>query len=185
MTSSPKPNALSPLARAIKPILHSKEHVASNFKSAPDNRYFEDYISGAVHEFGSIAVDEKEVIEFGKRYVPLSYHLDKEAAKNSIYGGVIASGWHTAALMMRIYTEIYLSQVANLGSPGGDELRWNKPVFPGDELSVHATVLEARRSESHPDRGIVRTFIEVLNQKREVVMSLKLVNFVRCREPKA
>jgi acyl dehydratase len=131
--------------------------VTSHFKSTPDDRYFEDYVPGAVHEFGSIAVDEKEVIEFGKRYVPLSYHVDKEAAKNSIYGGVIASGWHTAALMMRIYTEIYLSQVANLGSPGSDELRWNKPVFPGDELSVRATVLEARRSESRPDRGIVRT----------------------------
>ena len=67
-------------------------------------------------------------------------------------------------------------------SPGGDELRWDKPVFPGDELSVRATVLEARRSESRPDRGIVRTFIEVLNQKREVVMSMKMVNFVRCRQ---
>ena len=128
--------------------------MTSHFKSTPDDRYFEDYVPGAVHEFGSIAVDEKEVIEFGKRYMPLSYHVDKEAAKNSIYGGVIASGWHTAALMMRIYTEIYLSQVANLGSPGGDELRWNKPVFPGDELSVRATVLEARRSESRPDRGV-------------------------------
>ena len=156
--------------------------MTSHFKSTPDDRYFEDYVPGAVHEFGSIAVDEKEVIEFGKRYVPLSYHVDKEAAKNSIYGGVIASGWHTAALMMRIYTEIYLSQVANLDSPGGDDLRWTKPVFPGDELSVRATVLEARRSESRPDRGIVRTFIEVLNRKREVVMSLKMVNFVRCRE---
>ena len=185
MTSSPKLNALSPLARAIKRILHSKEHVASNFKSAPDDRYFEDYVPGTVHEFGSIKVDEEEVLEFGRRYVPLPYHIDKEAAKNSLYGGVIASGWHTAALMMRIYTEIYLSQVANLGSPGGDELRWDKPVFPGDELSVRATVLEARRSQSRPDRGIVRTFIEVLNQKREVVMSLKMVNFVRCREPKA
>jgi acyl dehydratase len=159
--------------------------VTSHFKSTPDDRYFEDYVPGAVHEFGSIAVDEEEVIEFGKRYVPLSYHVDKEAAKNSIYGDVIASGWHTAALMMRTYSETYLSQVANLGSPGGDELRWNKPVFPGDELSVRATVLEARRSESRPDRGIVRTFIEVLNQKREVVMSLKMVNFVRCREPQA
>src|SRR5258705_13673159 len=117
MTSSPKPSALSPLARAIKPILHSKEHVASNFKSAPDNRYFEDYISGAVHEFGSIAVDEKEVIEFGKRYVPLSYHLDKEAAKNIIYGGVIASRCHTAGFILLIYTEIYISQVVKLGSP--------------------------------------------------------------------
>jgi acyl dehydratase len=155
--------------------------MTSTFTTAPDNRYFEDYTLGAVHEFGSVNVDEGEVIEFGKRYVPLSSHTDKEAAKNSIYGGVIASGWHTAALMMRIYTENYLSQVANLGSPGGDELRWDKPVFPGDVLSVRATVLEARRSESRSDRGIVRTFIEVLNQRREVVMSMKMVNFVRCR----
>src|SRR5215212_45046 len=98
------------------------------FANLPDNRYFEDHVAGAVHEFGSIKVDEQEVIEFGKRYVPLFYHTDKDAAKNSIYGGLIASGWHTAALMMRIYTENYLSKVANLGSPGGDELRWDKPV---------------------------------------------------------
>lgn len=155
---------------------------SSGFSHSPEDRYFEDYIPGAVHEFGFIEVDEDEVLEFGKRYVPLSYHVDKEAAKNSIYGGVIASGWHTAALMMRIYTENYLSKVANLGSPGGDELRWDKPVFPGDQLSVRATVLEVRRSESRSDRGIVRTFIEVLNQKYEVVMSMKMVNFVRCRE---
>lgn len=155
--------------------------MSTKFATAPDRRYFEDYIPGDVHEFGSIPVDEQEVIEFGKRYVPLSYHVDKEAAKKSIYGGVIASGWHTASLMMRVYTENYLSQVANLGSPGGDELRWDKPVFPGDVLSVRATVLDTRRSESRPDRGIVRTFIEVLNQKNEVVMSMKMVNFVRCR----
>jgi len=154
----------------------------SLFAHLPEDRYFEDYLPGDVHEFGSISVDEDEVLEFGRRYVPLSYHIDKEAAKNSIYGGVIASGWHTAALMMRIYTENYLSRVANLGSPGGDELRWDKPVFPGDELTVRATVLVARRSESRPDRGIVHTFIEVLNQKKEVVMSMKMVNFVRCRD---
>jgi acyl dehydratase len=154
----------------------------STFSSPPDDRYFEDYVPGSVHEFGSITVDEQEVLDFGRRFVPLSYHIDKEAAKQSIYGGLIASGWHTAALAMRIYSENYLSQVANLGSPGGDELRWDKPVFPGDELSVRATVLEARRSESRPDRGIVRTFVEVLNQKREVVMSMKMVNFVRGRE---
>jgi acyl dehydratase len=153
----------------------------SNFAHPPEDRYFEDYIRGAVHEFGSIEVDEAEVIEFGRRYVPLSYHIDKEAAQRSMYGGLIASGWHTAALMMRVYTEHYLSRVANLGSPGGDELRWDKPVFPGDRLSVRATVMETRRSESRPDRGIVRTFIEVLNQKREVVMSMKMVNFVRVR----
>jgi acyl dehydratase len=157
----------------------------SGFAHSPEDRYYEDYVPGSTHEFGSIRVDENEVLEFGRRYVPLSYHTDKEAAKNSIYGGVIASGWHTAALMMRSYTDNYLSRVANLGSPGGDELRWDKPVFPGDELSVRATVLEARRSESRPDRGIVRTFIEVLNQKKEVVMSMKMVNFVRCRDSKS
>jgi acyl dehydratase len=152
------------------------------FAHPPDSRYFEDYVAGTVHEFGSIRVDEEEVLEFGRRYVPLAYHTDKQAAKASIYGGVIASGWHTAALMMRVYTANYLSQIANLGSPGGDELRWNKPVFPGDSLSIRATVLETRLSGSRPDRGIVRTFIEVLNQKREVVMSMKMVNFVKRRQ---
>ena len=156
--------------------------MTTHFKNSTANRYFEDYVPGAVHEFGAIKVDEQEVLDFGRRYVPLSYHIDREAAKQSIYGGVIASGWHTAALMMRVYVENYLSQVANLGSPGGDELRWDNPVFPGDELSVRATVLAARRSESRPDRGIVRTFIEVLNQKNQVVMSMKMVNFVKCRE---
>ena len=155
---------------------------SSTFTTSPENRYFEDYVAGAVHEFGAIAVDEQEVLDFGKRFVPLSYHIDKEAAKRSLYGGLIASGWHTAALMMRLYTDNYLSKVANLGSPGCDELRWPKPVFPGDELSLRVTVLETRRSDSKPDRGIVRSFVEVLNQKREVVMSLKMVNFVRSRQ---
>jgi acyl dehydratase len=151
----------------------------SSFTTFPDSGYFEDYVAGAVHEFGTIAVTEQEVLEFGKRFVPLSYHTDPELAKKSIYGGLIASGWHTAALMMRLYTDNYLSRVANLGSPGCDELRWDKPVFAGDDLSIRVTVLETRRSESKPDRGIVRSFVEVLNQKREVVMSVKMVNFVR------
>jgi acyl dehydratase len=154
----------------------------SSFITSPENRYFEDYVAGAVHEFSSIAVEEQEILDFGKRYVPLSYHTDPELAKKSIYGRLIASGWHTAALMMRLYTDNYLSKVANLGSPGCDELKWDKPVFPGDDLSIRVTVLETRRSESKPDRGIVRSFVEVLNQKREVVMSLKMVNFVRSRE---
>jgi acyl dehydratase len=156
--------------------------MSNSFTTTPENRYFEDYVAGSVHEFGSVNVDENEVIDFGKRFVPLPYHTDKEEAKNSIYGGLIASGWHTAALMMRLYTDNYLSKIANLGSPGVDELRWDKPVFPGDRLSIRVTVLEARRSASKPDRGILRSFIEVLNQKREVVMSLKSVNFVRTRQ---
>ena len=153
----------------------------SSFTKSPDSRYFEDYVAGSVHEFGPIAVEENEVLDFGKRFVPLSYHTDTEAAKKSIYGGLIASGWHTAALMMRLYTDHYLSKVANLGSPGCDELRWSKPVFPGDELCIRVTVMETRRSDSKPDRGIVQSFTEVLNQKRDVVMSVKMVNFVRAR----
>lgn len=155
--------------------------MSTGFTTTPDNLYFEDYVTGSVQEFGSIVVDEQEVIDFGKRFVPLSYHTDRETAKNSIYGGLIASGWHTAALMMRLYTDNYLSKVANLGSPGVDELRWDKPVFPGDQLSIRVTVLEARCSTSKPDRGIVQSFCEVLNQNREVVMTVKMVNFVRSR----
>jgi acyl dehydratase len=104
--------------------------LASNFKTAPDNRCFEDYAPGIVHEFGSITVDEEEILEFGKRYVPLSYHVDKEAAKNSIYGGLIARGWHAAALMMPVYTENYLSQVANPDRPKVTSCSATKPFFP-------------------------------------------------------
>ena len=106
------PDRKDPMRIFIKtPPLFSKgiereEMRPAPFANPPGNRYFEDYIAGAVHEFGSIRVDEQEVLDFGKRYVPLSYHTDKEAAKNSIYGGLIASGWHTAALMMRVYTDI-------------------------------------------------------------------------------
>jgi acyl dehydratase len=156
--------------------------MSNSFSSSPDNRYFEDYVTGSVHEFGTIAVEEKEVLDFGRRFVPLSYHVDKETAKKSIYGSLIASGWHTAALMMRLYTDHYLSKVANLGSPGCDELKWDKPVFPDDTLSIRVTVLETRRSESKPDRGIVRSFVEVLNQRRAVVMNVKMVNFVQSRD---
>ncbi len=154
----------------------------SSFTTPAEDRYFEDYVPGSVHEFGSITVDLDEVISFGKRFVPFPYHIDPELAKKSIYGGLIATGWHTAALMMRLYTDHYLSKVANVSSPGGDELRWNKPVRPGDELSIRVTVLETRLSASKPDLGIVRSFIEVLNQHREVVMNLKLVNMVRSRK---
>ena len=154
----------------------------SSFATSVDNRYFEDYVAGSVHEFGPIAVEREEVVSFGKRFVPLPYHTDAERAKESIYGGLIASGWHTAGLMMRLYTDNYLSKVANVGSPGCDELRWDKPVYPGDELSIRVTVLETRLSQSKPDRGILRSFVEVLNQKRAVVMSLKMVNFVKSRE---
>jgi len=152
------------------------------FKTPVEDRYFEDYVAGAVHELGSISVDEAEVIAFGKRFDPQRFHTEPAAAKHSSFGGLIASGWHTASLMMRLFVKHYLSRVASLGSPGVDELRWLKPVFPGDRLSVRVTVTEATRSRSKPDRGIVRSYIEVLNQRNEIVMTMKALNMIGGRE---
>jgi acyl dehydratase len=153
------------------------------FTTSVENRYFEDYIPGAVHEFDqTISVSEEEIIDFARRYDPQPFHVDRERAKQTEFGGLIASGWHTAGIMMRLYADQYLSKVASLASPGVDEMRWLEPVRPGDVLSIRVTVLETNRSRSKPDRGIVRSFAEVLNQRREVVMSLKAVNFLRCRE---
>jgi acyl dehydratase len=144
--------------------------------------YFEDYVVGTVHEFGSIVVEEAEVIDFARRFDPQPFHIDPAAAKQSVFGGLIASGWHTAAMMMGMIVEHYLAQSASLGSPGIDELRWLKPVRPGDTLTARVTVLESRRSRSKPDRGIVYSLIEVLNQHQEMVMTLKALNLIRCRE---
>ena len=159
--------------------------MTAQFSTPVEDRYFEDYVAGSVHEFGRIAVDEREVIEFASRYDPQPFHTDPQAARRSPFGGLIASGWHTAGLMMRLVVEHYLSRVASLASPGVDELRWTQPVRPGDTLSVRATVLEARRSRSKPDRGIVHTRFEVLNQRGEVVMSVKAMNMLRAREPES
>ena len=154
---------------------------ASSFTVPITDRYFEDYVPGSVYEYGTILVDEAEVIEFAKRFDPQAMHIDAEAAGRGPYGGLIASGWHTASMMMRLLVDNFVSKVASLGSPGVDELRWIRPVRPGDLLRVRITVLEARRSRSKPDRGLVRTTIEVLNQKGEVVMSHNAMHLFRCR----
>ena len=108
-------------------------------------------------------------------------HTDPAAAAHGHFGGLIASGWHTAALMMRLFTTHFLSPASSVASPGLDELRWLKPVRPGDSLSLRVSVLEARRSRSRPGEGIVRGLVEVLNQRGEVMMSLKSISFIRCR----
>ncbi|HEX6751107.1 MAG TPA: MaoC family dehydratase [Longimicrobium sp.] len=152
-----------------------------SFRVPREDRWFEDYEPGSVHEFGSIVVREEEVLAFGRRFDPQPFHTDPSAAAETEYGGLIASGWHTAGLMMRLYSDHYLSKVATLVSPGVDDLRWLKPVRPGDELVLRVTVAEARRSRSRPDRGLVRSDVEVLNQRGEVVMTLSALNFFRTR----
>ena len=148
-------------------------------------RWFEDYGPGRVLEFGAAVVDGSEIVEFARRYDPQPFHVDPEAAARSPFGGLIASGWHTGSLMMAMLVEHYLSPASSLGSPGLDELRWLAPVRPGDTLSVRVTIVEARRSQSRPDRGLLRSQIEVLNQRRQVVMSMKALNFILCRPASA
>ena len=148
------------------------------------DRWFEDYVPGAVHDLGSVVVDEQEVIAFARQFDPQPFHLDKEWAERSAFGGLIASGWHTACMVMRLICDHYLSEVSSEGSPGIDELRWLRPVRPGDQLTVRITILDARRSRSRPERGIVRSQTETLNQDGEVVMHLTSTIFIRCRNQK-
>ena len=149
--------------------------------TASEERYLEDYIPGSVFEYGEIQVEEAEVLEFARRYDPQYIHTNADAAARGPFGGLIASGWHTAALMMRLLVDNFLPKTASLGSPGIDELRWQRPVRPGDVLRIRVTVLEVTPSRSKPDRGMVRGLIEVLNQRNEVVMSLKPANIIARR----
>lgn len=144
-------------------------------------RYFEDYPEGLTATLGPVRVREEDIIAFAQRYDPQYFHLDPVAARQSPYGGLIASGWHTCALMMRLLVDHFLSAESSLGSPGIDELRWRAPVRPEDRLSVHLRVIEARPSQSKPDRGLIRTAIEVRNQRGEAVMTLTAMNLVRRR----
>jgi acyl dehydratase len=153
------------------------------FSRPISDRYFEDYVENDVHCFGTIAVEADELIAFAKRFDPQTMHTDPEAAKHTPFGGLIASGWHTAGLVMRLYVEHYLTHVASLASPGLDELRWLKPVRPGDTLSVRVTVLNTAPSKSKPDRGAVTSFVEAINQAGDIVMTFKGVNIIAKRPP--
>ena len=148
---------------------------------ASEHRHFEDYVPGSVFEYGEVTVSEAEIIEFARRFDPQAMHVDPVAAARGRFDGLIASGWHTAAMVMRLLVDNFLPGRASLASPGIDELRWLRPVRPGDVLHIRVSVLEATRSRSKPDRGIVRTLVEVLNQDAVVVMSMKPMNIIACR----
>lgn len=144
-------------------------------------RWFEDYAVGEVFEFGDRLVTEDEIIEFARRYDPQAFHVDAEAARHSSFGGLVASGWMTAALLMREMCDHFIAPRSAMGSPGVDELRWLRPVRPGDRLHVRVTVLAARRSRSKPDRGVLTLRQEAVDQSGEVVMSLLGRSMHRCR----
>jgi len=151
------------------------------FTVAGAERYFEDYVTGAVHTFGPATVDRVEMLEFASRYDPQVIHTDPEKAKDGMYGGLIASGWYTASKMMRLLATYYLSDASSLGSPGIANLRWLIPARSGDSLLVRVTITHTRRSSSKPDRGIVNALVEILNQDNTIIMDLKVTNFISCR----
>jgi acyl dehydratase len=146
-----------------------------------DDRWFEDYKPGAVYEYGYATLTTDELLDFARKFDPQPMHIDPDYAASGPFGGLIASGWHTAGLMMRLLADNYLSKVASLASPGVDELRWPHPVRAGDVLRLRVEIVEARESRSKPDRGVVRTRAELLNQDDVVVMSLLAVNMVARR----
>ena len=143
--------------------------------------YFDDYVLGSTYECGSVSIDQASMVAFAKEFDPQPFHVDPVAAAAGPYGGLIASGWHTAALVMRLLVENYLAAESSLGSAGLDELRWPHPVRPGDTLRVRATVVESRRSLSKPDRGIVKTVVEATNSGGATVMRATAINFMLVR----
>lgn len=146
-----------------------------------DDRYYEDFAVGARFDLTPILVEEGEVVAFAQRYDPQAMHVDKQAAEAGPFGGLIASGWHTVSLLMRRYVQDFLPAGAALASPGVDELRWLKPVRPGDTLRGRVAVLDKRVSRSKPDRGLLITHLEGFNQHGECVVSFKPINLVRLR----
>jgi acyl dehydratase len=133
---------------------------------------FEDFEPGQVYELGSATVTEDEIVAFAREFDPQPFHLDPEAAKESVFGGLIASGWHTGAMWMRLYVDSMLIGSSAQGSPGIEDLRWLAPVRPGDTLTGRLTVLEAAPSTRRPDRGTVRIRGEMVNQDGVTVLSM-------------
>lgn len=148
-------------------------------------RYWEDFQVGEVEQIGERKVGRDEIIEFARQFDPQPFHVDEAAAEKSMYGGLIASGWHTCALVMRMMCDTYLLQSASVGSPGIDNLKWLKPVRPGDTIRARRTTLESRASKSRPDVGIVKNLWEVFNQQGEMVMSMEGYGMFRRRNPGA
>ncbi len=154
---------------------------APQFSVPLDKRYFEDYVAGPVYEYGPVSVSEAEIIRFAEKFDPQYIHIDPQKSLRGPFGGLISSGWHTASLAMRLYAENFILPAIALAPPAFDDLRWVKPVRPGDSLSIRVSVIDSGRSESQPNTGSVRVFLEVLNQNRETVMTAKITNRLLCR----
>jgi acyl dehydratase len=148
-------------------------------------KYYEDIAVGDTEEFGEYHVTKEEIIEFASQYDPQPFHTDEEAATESAFGELVASGWHTAAICMRLLVDNMIDKRASMGARGVDELRWKQPVRPGDTLHLRTEVVDKRRSESDPGRGYVDNKMEGLNQNDEVVISWVGLGMVAVRDPES
>ncbi|MFC7157558.1 MaoC family dehydratase [Halomarina halobia] len=146
-------------------------------------QYYEDVEVGETEEFGEYQFDKEEIIEFAEKYDPQPFHTDEEAARESVFGELVASGWQTAAVCMRMLVDGYLRDQASMGARGVDELRWLKPVKPGDTLHIRAEIVDKRLSESNPHRGYVDNKMEGVNQDGEVVISWIGLGMMEVRDP--
>lgn len=140
--------------------------------------YLEDFTEGDRSEVGSHTFDEAAIVAFAREFDPQPFHVDRAAAEASMFGGIIASGWHTCAVMMRILCDGAILRWASIGSPGVDELRWKRPVRPGDTVRVFVTIVEVRPSKTKPDRGVLVSDIEIQNQRDEVVLTVRTMNML-------
>lgn len=146
--------------------------------------HYEDITVGSTQGFGAYEVTREEVTAFAAKYDPQPFHLDDDAAAATHFGRLSASGWHTCAMTMAMMVEnMKANAQAGLGSPGVENLRWAKPVYPGDTLRVETEVLEKRRSQSRPDMGLFKSRIRTFNQNGEMVLEMTSTGLIRVREP--
>jgi acyl dehydratase len=146
--------------------------------------YFEDLELDVERDFGTYEVTREEVIQFARKYDPQPFHLSDEAAAKTHFGRMSASGWHTAAMTMAVIArKVVNEEQAGLGSPGIDELRWKKPVYPGDTLHVRGKIIEKTPSRSRPEMGSFRTETTVTNQNGETVMTFQSIVLIRRKPP--
>lgn len=150
-----------------------------------DRRHFEDLAVGEVIDLGRTTVSKEMIITFAREFDPFPFHLDEKAAKASLLGGLASSGWQTGALSLKMLVDSFLSTIASCGGLGFRNLKWKTPVMVGDTISGNVTITELRRSESHPQWGIVTLDFDVRNQKDQPVLTMRLANLVECRNAEA
>ncbi|TMH10934.1 MAG: MaoC family dehydratase [Betaproteobacteria bacterium] len=164
-----------------RPLLAEPDMTPETPASDSTLLYWEDFREGEVREFGQMSVKRDDIVRFAAEFDPQPFHLDEAAAAQTMFGGLIASGWHTAAMAMRMMCDEYLLRSASLGSPGLETLKWLQPVRPGDTLHTRLTILETRPLQSRPGVGLLKSRHEVLNQRGETVMLMEGFGMMRRR----